>query len=64
MTQHGRGEECHVELESLAINAVEQAATTVSEAAKEVWSIMDAAVEKPMPSQYLSPKGISAIQGE
>jgi len=30
---------------------------------KEIWSRLDAAAEKPRPSDYLSAKGIKAIQG-
>ncbi len=35
----------------------------VTDAVRKIWSVMDAAVEKPAPSQYLSHKAIRAIQG-
>lgn len=35
----------------------------VTDTAKRVWSMLDAASEKPAPSQYLSPRATRAIQG-
>lgn len=31
---------------------------------KKAWSIMDAATEKPPPSDYLSPRAVQNIQGK
>jgi len=38
-------------------------ANTALEIGKEIWRMMDATVEKPKPTDYLSKKGIRAVQG-
>ena len=43
------------------IQVVEKGVETL---VKKAWSIMDAASEKVMPSQYLSDRAIRSIQGE
>ena len=36
----------------------------IDAAARKVWSIMDAAHDKPAPSEYLKPDAIRAVQGK
>jgi hypothetical protein len=43
---------------------VETAQKGIERFVKKAWSIMDAAAEKQQASQYLSEKGIHAIQGK
>jgi len=50
-------------IEKLAIDAGFDAARFAGTAVKDVWSVLDAAAEKPAPSQYLGAKAVQAIQG-
>lgn len=49
-------------LEKLAV-ATFDAARVAANTVKDIWSVMDAAAEKPAPSQYLGAKAVQAIQG-
>lgn len=46
-----------------AADAVSKMAQITEASIRKAWSIMDAASEKKMPSEYLSQKAIRAIQG-
>lgn len=50
-------------VEKLVTEAPVDAARLTANTVKDIWSVMDAAAEKPVPSQYLGAKAISAIQG-
>jgi hypothetical protein len=50
-------------LEKLVPDAIHSAARLVDTTFKEVWSRLDAASEKPRPSEYLGQQAIRAIQG-
>jgi hypothetical protein len=50
-------------IETLAVKAVEETVKGATDVAKGIWSVLDAAADKPAPSQYLSQAGIRAIQG-
>lgn len=50
-------------LEKLATDTALSITKTAHHFVKEVWSKLDAASEKPKPSEYLSQRGIKAIQG-
>jgi|GEM_PF-733873 len=50
-------------VEKLAVDATFDTARLAANAVKDTWSVMDAAAEKPAPSQYLGAKAIQAIQG-
>ena len=50
-------------LEKFATDTALSVTNVAKNFVKEVWSKMDAAAEKPRPSEYLSAKGVSAIQG-
>ena len=50
-------------LEKFATDTALSAANVAKNFVKEVWSKMDAAAEKPRPSEYLSAKGVRAVQG-
>lgn len=50
-------------VEKLAVDATFDIARTAANTVKDIWSVMDAAAEKPMPSKLLSQKAIGAIQG-
>lgn len=50
-------------VEQLAVEAPISAARLTANTVKDIWSVMDAAAEKPMPSKLLSQKAIGAIQG-
>jgi len=50
-------------VEKLAVDATFDAAKVAANTVKDVWSVMDAAAEKPAPTQYLGAKAIRAIQG-
>jgi len=52
-----------VSLEKLAVDATFDVARTTANTVKDAWSVMDAAAEKPAPSQYLGAKAVQAIQG-
>ncbi|MCA9941790.1 MAG: hypothetical protein KC418_24295 [Anaerolineales bacterium] len=47
-----------------ATKTVETAKQGVEALVKKAWSVMEAATEKEKASQYLSEKGIKAIQGK
>jgi len=50
-------------IEQLAVEAPISAARLAANTIKDIWSVMDAAAEKPAPTQYLGAKAIQAIQG-
>ncbi len=50
-------------VEKLAVDATFDVAKVAANTVKDVWSVMDAAAEKPVPSQYLGAKAVQAIQG-
>ncbi len=50
-------------VEKLAVDAAFDVARMAANTVKEVWSVLDAAAEKPAPSQYLGAKAVQAIQG-
>lgn len=50
-------------LESLTVGALKSIATLAQSSIKETWNKLDAASEKPKPSEYLSQRAVSAIQG-
>ncbi len=50
-------------VEKLATDTASMAAHLVETIIKDVWSKLDAASEKPKPSEYLGQRAISAIQG-
>jgi len=47
-----------------AKDAAEKTVHAVDSTLKKFWSILDAAVEKKSPGEYMSPKGISSMQGQ
>lgn len=47
-----------------AQDTTRKAVGTVEAMLKKAWSVLEAASEKQSPSQYLSPKAVSAIQGK
>lgn len=50
-------------IEKLAAEATKDITQLAAGTIKDIWSVMDAAAEKPAPSQYLGAKGMRAIQG-
>jgi len=44
-------------------NAINETAKTTDIAIKKAWSILDAASEKKLPGDVLSPQAVKAIQG-
>ncbi len=50
--------------EKLIMDAAQRAMRLTETALKKAWSVMDAASEKDMPSKYLSPQTVEAIQGK
>ena len=44
-------------------DTVQESVRIVETTLRKVWSVMDAAHEKPSPSQYLKPDAVRAIQG-
>lgn len=50
-------------VEKLAAEATLDVAKLTAKTVKEIWSVLDAAAEKPAPSRYLSEKAVQAIQG-
>ena len=50
-------------VEKLAVEVPISAARLTANAIKDIWSVMDAAAEKPAPTQYLGAKAVRAIQG-
>ena len=50
-------------LEKLAVDAAFDVARAAANTVKEVWSVLDAAAEKPTPGRYLGEKAVQAIQG-
>lgn len=50
-------------VEKLAVDATFDVARVAANTVKDTWSVMDAAAEKPAPSQYLGAKAVQAIQG-
>jgi hypothetical protein len=54
--------------EALAFKAAKdttrQAVGAVEAMVKKAWSVLEAAAEKQSPSEYLSPRAVSAIQGK
>lgn len=50
-------------VERLVSDVTRAATRVVTDTAKRVWSVLDAASEKQTPSQYLSIKTVRAIQG-
>lgn len=51
-------------IDSAAQDGARDAARVADAALRKAWSIMDAAHEKPAPSQYLKPDAIRAVQGQ
>ena len=43
--------------------AVKEGVNTTKQMVTDMWSVMDAAAEKPAPSQYLGAVGLKAVQG-
>jgi len=50
-------------VEQIATDVAQKTLKVAEATVKKAWSIMDAASEKPSPSQYLTPQAIRAIQG-
>jgi len=50
-------------IENAAQDAARDAVRAVDSTLRKAWTIMDAAHEKPAPSQYLKPDAVKAIQG-
>lgn len=50
-------------VEKLALEIPFDVAKVATNTVKEIWSVLDAAAEKPAPSRYLGAKAIQAIQG-
>jgi hypothetical protein len=50
-------------LENLLIDAPAEGAKLAANTLKEIWSVMDAASDKPAASQYLGEKAMRAVQG-
>ncbi len=50
-------------VEKLAVDATFDVARAAASTVKEIWSVLDAAAEKPAPSRYLGAKAVQAIQG-
>jgi len=50
-------------LEKFATDTALSVTNVAKKLVKDVWSKLDAAAEKPRPSDYLSSKGVKAIQG-
>lgn len=53
-----------MEVQNLMPDPAEDIAKAGVTAAKEIWSLLEAAAHKPAPSTYLGQKAIRAIQGE
>lgn len=51
-------------IENAAQDAARDAVRVVDATLRKAWTIMDAAHEKPAPSQYLKPDAIRAVQGQ
>ena len=51
-------------IENTTRDVAQDGARIVDATIRKVWSIMDAAHEKPAPSQYLKPDAIRAVQGK
>jgi hypothetical protein len=51
-------------IESAAQDAARDAVRVADATLRKAWNIMDAAHEKPAPSQYLKPEAIRAVQGQ
>ena len=51
-------------LEKTTVDAVNTSVKVVETGLKKIWSVLDAAGEKKLPSEALNPKAISAIQGK
>lgn len=49
-------------IEAAALGAAQETEKVAAGTLKEVWSALDAAAEKPAPSEYLKPSGVSAMQ--
>lgn len=47
-----------------AKDTAEKTIHAVDSAMKKFWSILDAAVEKKSPGEYMSPKGINSMRGQ
>lgn len=50
-------------VEKMALEIPFDVAKAATNTVKEIWSVLDAAAEKPTPSRYLGEKAIRAIQG-
>ncbi len=50
-------------VEKLAVEIPFDVAKVAANTVKDVWSVLDAAAEKPMPSRYLGQKAMRAVQG-
>ncbi|PKO23341.1 MAG: hypothetical protein CVU38_04580 [Chloroflexi bacterium HGW-Chloroflexi-1] len=50
-------------VEKLVAEAPVDAARLAANTVKDIWSMLDAAAEKPAPSHYLGQKAMRAIQG-
>jgi hypothetical protein len=50
-------------VEKLVAEAPADVAKLTTNAVKDVWSVMDAAANKPAPSQYLGRQAMAAVQG-
>jgi hypothetical protein len=51
-------------IEKTVVDAVDTSVKVVDAGLKKIWSLLDAASEKKLPSETISPKAISAIQGK
>lgn len=52
-----------MKIEEAGPDATRAGARLAETGLRKVWSILDAAHEKPTPSQYLKPDAVQAIQG-
>ncbi|HEX8682064.1 MAG TPA: hypothetical protein VF707_07115 [Ardenticatenaceae bacterium] len=50
-------------LENAITETVEQASKLTANVVKDIWSALDAAVEKPSPIKALGQRGVQAMQG-
>ena len=51
-------------VEQIATDVVKTSAKLTETVLTKIWTVVEAASEKKSPSEYLSPKGIQAMQGK
>lgn len=49
--------------EAIAVKVVTESVKVADKALRTIWSMLDAASEKPQPSKFLSQQAIESIQG-